>query len=168
MMRYYDTNIGRYITSDPIGLLYGGINTYSYTGSNPVNKIDPMGLYYSGLPVGPDGFRIPGAIFKDSFGNTTREIQDAYIELKADVEGVSGCIRCAGPCLLPILAADALIEDINSKLEKKGKERAFSAAALNLTGRVVMTARIISGAGTFLAVATCSFECKDVCVSCNN
>jgi len=41
--RYYDPATGRYVTSDPVGL-YGGLNTYSYVGNNPMGWIDPYGL----------------------------------------------------------------------------------------------------------------------------
>jgi RHS repeat-associated protein len=41
--RYYDPKVGRYISSDPIGLR-GGLNTYLYARANPLKYIDPAGL----------------------------------------------------------------------------------------------------------------------------
>ena len=52
--RYYDPRTGRYITADPIGL-EGGVNLYPYSLSNPVNKIDSLGLCSRECPYCPGG-----------------------------------------------------------------------------------------------------------------
>jgi len=42
--RWYDPQLGRFISEDPIGLA-GGINQFSYVGNDPQNATDPSGLY---------------------------------------------------------------------------------------------------------------------------
>ena len=42
--RVYSPAIGRYISSDLIGIA-GGLNTFGYVGDNPLMWIDPLGLY---------------------------------------------------------------------------------------------------------------------------
>jgi RHS repeat-associated protein len=41
--RFYDPQLGRFITQDPIGHL-GGMNLYVYVGNAPVILVDPLGL----------------------------------------------------------------------------------------------------------------------------
>jgi RHS repeat-associated protein len=42
--RYYVPAIGRYLQADLAGLA-GGLNPYTYVGANPVNRVDPLGLW---------------------------------------------------------------------------------------------------------------------------
>ncbi len=42
--RYYSPELQRFISEDPIGLA-GGINQFAYVGNNPVNFVDPWGLF---------------------------------------------------------------------------------------------------------------------------
>jgi len=44
--RYYDADVGRFISQDPIGLM-GGMNLYQYA-PNPIFWIDPLGLAGTG------------------------------------------------------------------------------------------------------------------------
>ncbi|MDY2566238.1 RHS repeat-associated core domain-containing protein [Pseudomonas syringae] len=56
--RYYDPEIGRFITQDPIGLL-GGENLYKYA-PNPIQWIDPLGWVHELAP----GFNVYGLFDK--------------------------------------------------------------------------------------------------------
>lgn len=42
--RFYDPEVGRFVSEDPIDLS-GGLNLYAYVGGNPVNATDPTGEY---------------------------------------------------------------------------------------------------------------------------
>ena len=43
LFRFYDPNLQRWLTKDPIGLR-GGRNVFAFVGNNPINRIDPLGL----------------------------------------------------------------------------------------------------------------------------
>lgn len=43
--RYYDPNAGRFVQSDPLGIVSGQMSLYGMAGENPVNWSDPEGLF---------------------------------------------------------------------------------------------------------------------------
>lgn len=42
---YYNPSIGRFLSKDPIGFKGGDVNLYRYVRNNPINLIDPFGLF---------------------------------------------------------------------------------------------------------------------------
>nr|WP_314608042.1 RHS repeat-associated core domain-containing protein [uncultured Janthinobacterium sp.] len=68
--RYYDPDVARYVTQDPIGLL-GGINSYLYSAS-PTTMTDPLGLVC--------GKANPSKVDKDGNGR----FRDQYGRFAAD------------------------------------------------------------------------------------
>lgn len=60
--RYYLPTMGRFVSEDPIGL-GGGLNFYSYVGSDPITWIDPLGLFESSPWLRA---LVPGQVFYDS------------------------------------------------------------------------------------------------------
>jgi RHS repeat-associated protein len=54
--RYYDPQLGRFLSEDPIGVS-GGLNLYAYAGNDPVNMWDPTGM---DPMAGGEGCDLPG------------------------------------------------------------------------------------------------------------
>jgi RHS repeat-associated protein len=59
--RYYDPDVGRFISEDPIGFKGGDVNLYAYVQNNPVNFVDPSGKIPPNLVTGGIGAAIGGA-----------------------------------------------------------------------------------------------------------
>jgi RHS repeat-associated protein len=51
--RDFDPAVGRYVESDPIGLVGGGANTYAYVAADPLLNLDPFGLDTAYVYDGP-------------------------------------------------------------------------------------------------------------------
>ncbi|AQT67438.1 Cell wall-associated polypeptide CWBP200 [Anaerohalosphaera lusitana] len=51
--RYYDPQMGRFLTRDPLGYYLDGLNLFEYTKSLPLNRLDPSGLFYMVPPHVP-------------------------------------------------------------------------------------------------------------------
>lgn len=54
--RYYDPELGRWLSADPIGFS-GGLNLYGYCGQNPISFVDPLGLDPIYLPGTKKGLK---------------------------------------------------------------------------------------------------------------
>ena len=91
--RYYDANLGRFISEDPAGFL-GGLNLFAYVGGNPLIQVDPTGLagmvvLFPGYSVDTGmGFRLPlvhaGVVAIDNVTGATQ-----YFEALCRIEWVT-------------------------------------------------------------------------------
>ena len=71
--RFYDPQVGRFISEDPAGLV-AGINPYVYVGNDPIQWADPSGLCRCGIKEGPEyfvhvGFHMIGGNFNIGGGS---------------------------------------------------------------------------------------------------
>ena len=56
-LRWYDSETGRWLSKDPIGLS-GGLNLYVFCGSGPTSRVDPLGCKATGTVINNSSFTI--------------------------------------------------------------------------------------------------------------
>lgn len=119
--RYYDPEIGRFISEDPLGFAAGDVNFYAYVGNNPINFNDPSGqillngagaaagAVYGGIAGGISGF-IVGFNTVDSSSGILNQVFGGVGG--AAIGGVTGAATgaAAGALLNPALTASAPIQ----------------------------------------------------------
>jgi RHS repeat-associated protein len=82
--RVYDPSGGRFLQEDPIGFL-AGANFYAYVGNNPINRIDPSGLFFT-----PDTLIDVGFILYDIYrlvADSSCSVNENLAALGLDVVG---------------------------------------------------------------------------------
>ena len=80
--RDYDADAGRWTTKDPISFAGGTTNLYEYVGNQPVNHIDPTGLFVPGALV-------VAALGAEAFGIGSISVAAASVGGIATAVGVS-------------------------------------------------------------------------------
>ncbi len=95
--RDYDPNIGRWTAKDPIGFAGGDTDLYGYVLNDPVNFIDPEGLYKAapyGDSIGYDvDYGGPGSFNSSSlpsYKDPAEIVEDPAIRLTAGIVAIAG------------------------------------------------------------------------------
>lgn len=105
--RYYDPNVGRFISEDPLGFGGGDVNLFAYVTNNPVSRIDPFGLYTEVLVWQPVGYG------KSAFGHVSVNLNgtsysfspngmdvrpiDEYMQMNTNFRGGVGAVVDLSP-----------------------------------------------------------------------
>jgi len=78
--RFYDPQVGRFVSEDPIGFNSGQMNFYVYAGSNPTNLVDPTGLWETGVhkAIIDEAFKCLSAAARERLENASEEVDSAW------------------------------------------------------------------------------------------
>jgi len=131
--RYYDPVIGRYISRDPLGYK-DGMNSYTYVHNNPINHIDPLGLWtWGGV------FRTVGGALETTVGGS--------IAVAAGWTGVGAVVGAA----IAAHGIDTMQAGIRQTFSDDGKHvDSLTSSGLQAVG-VPRTAANITDAGISIA-----------------
>ncbi|MBJ7459018.1 MAG: RHS repeat-associated core domain-containing protein, partial [Thermoleophilaceae bacterium] len=137
--RYYDPASGVFTSADPIGSPGSGQNLYGYVGGNPVNFVDPSGLFLWGVG---DAIVDGGEFLYDNAGT----IAQIGATVTCIVASAGACVLVAGG----LLAASAVsnIYDAASKRQCiKGALGDFGRDTVSTALSTIPGARMVYGGG---------------------
>ncbi len=147
--RYYDPTTGRYLTPDPIGL-EGGINLFVYASDNPVNRVDPKGL-----------FNPFGNLFRPiRFGGIRTDLNPLNIQARRLMNYASitaEYITCSVLCTTPILAGEAATQGAQFAAKKAAEK-----LAKEWVKKMIPYVGWISTTYSSYRLIRCFVDCKEV------
>jgi RHS repeat-associated protein len=130
--RDYDAVTGRYIQSDPIGLL-GGLNTYGYGDGNPLSKTDPTGEV-ANFVVGAITGVVTGYAIAVLTGDECYDIKDALTDAALGATGAGLVSKANKLCTgLPAFGI-SLAGGVSSIPDGKATSRHGAVAATRWSG----------------------------------
>lgn len=125
--RDYDSSVGRYVQSDPIGL-EGGVSTYAYVQSTPFTSVDPYGLQQ---------FVVPGPVpVRTSQAQAQAVLAYGPYYHQAKLAGING---------IPEPMGSPLFDETNQIVENYAQIPKF--AGLSLAGEVALAEVCLTRAG---------------------
>ncbi len=117
--RYYDPRIGRYVTSDPIGLEVG-LNSYTYVNNKPLVLKDVLGLM-EGFPGNPP-YMVPLTVDSPTDAVISNPLNQA---IEGEIRAAPVAIKEVCTCLLGVavsfVAKEAGLKSLEHAAEKIGR-----------------------------------------------
>jgi len=138
--------MGRYVTSDPIGL-EGGANTYSYVGLNPITFIDPLGLRRVCVTVEKP------LVFKGKVDGTYTGI--SCWDVPDPPKRKCDCIRPPEPHIMQVLMPAMTAPFSRSPLGGSQAAQLEYASAVNTMRGIAFTSGAIAASPVFVGGAGC-------------
>ena len=111
--RYYNQELGRFISKDPIGYMAGSMSLYEYVMSDPNYWVDPHGLLVPIILL-PDSVPIDIGISPRSGGSPLDPIAEAIEAARTPVNTYA--------LIIALMAAKPIIDEMREELSRKNRQ----------------------------------------------